>query len=281
MTTWAQKLRVGTMLLADAGLPSPDVDARLIAEWIVSQVPLGHQTITVADEERFDKAISRRATNEPVQHIIGRMWFRYLELISRPGAFIVRPETEMVTQAGLDAVTAMQKKTPIVVDLCTGSGAIALAVATEIPTSRVWGVERDATAFAVAEENNARYGKPVTLIHDDARTALPELNGKVDVCISNPPYVPQEQNLPADVYHDPPQALYGGGVDGLDVPRELVIRAFDMLRPGGVLVMEHGDNQGSALVTHARRCGFYTAHTGVDLTGRDRWLYAEKGKDDR
>ncbi|SDU77608.1 peptide chain release factor N(5)-glutamine methyltransferase [Arcanobacterium phocae] len=278
MVTWGEKLRGARGLLSDAGLPSPDVDARLLAEWCAGYVPLASEHVTVELERKFDEAVSRRAHHEPIQHIMGVMWFRYLELISTPGAFIVRPETEMVAQAGIDALTRMSTSNPVVVDLCTGSGAIALAIATEVPTSQVWGVERDEKAFEIACENNKKYGSPVTFIFDDARGALPELAGKVDLVITNPPYVPQSQNVPQDVSCDPSMALYGGGEDGLDLPRELVRRAVTLLKAGGVLIMEHGDDQGVALVQEAHSCGLVNVATGVDLTGRDRWLYAERGE---
>lgn len=278
MVTWGEKLRGARGLLSDAGLPSPDIDARLLAEWCVGHVPLASEGVTAEIERQFDEAVSRRAHYEPVQHIMGIMWFRYLELVSKPGAFIVRPETEMVAQAGIDALTRMSTSNPVVVDLCTGSGAIALAIATEVPNSQVWGVERDKKAFDIACENNEKYGNLVTFVIDDARVALPELAGKVDLVITNPPYVPQSQNVPQDVSYDPAMALYGGGEDGLDLPRELVRRAVTLLKPGGALVMEHGDDQGVALVQEAYSCGLLNAATGVDLTGQDRWLYAEKGE---
>lgn len=276
MMTWGDAMRAGEEQLASSGLPSPHADVRLLAEHVWGSIPFPQDLITPEYAREFAATITRRASFEPVQHIMGKMWFRYLELASRPGVFIVRPETEMVAQAGLDALEKMTVEHPVVVDLCTGSGAIAIAIATEKPRTRVWAVERDETAYALANANNERYGNRVKIVHGDARTGLAHLESAVDLLITNPPYVPRTQELPADVHRDPDLALYGGGDDGLDVPRTLVHRAHTLLRPGGVFVMEHGDEQGAALVAEAFETGFTHAYTGRDLTGRDRWLYAEK-----
>lgn len=271
---WASEIRNATRILRDAGVASPEVDARELAEFVVGSRPLPSATPTPAQSEAFARAVDRRRRRVPLQHIIGTMWFRYLELVSRPGTFIVRPETEMVTQAGIDALAALGKSHPVVVDLCTGSGAIALAIATEVPGAQVFGVELDPHAYATAQENNARYGDPVTFINDDACTALEELAGRVDLVITNPPYVPEYHELSEEVKHDPALALFGGGVDGLDMPRQLVSRARYLLADGGILIMEHADEQGPAL--RAAAGGFVDVHTGQDLTGADRWLYARR-----
>ncbi|QRV02505.1 peptide chain release factor N(5)-glutamine methyltransferase [Arcanobacterium phocisimile] len=276
MATWGEAVARATQRFTEAGLPSADVDARLLAEWVNTRRPELAALLTEGQVSQFEDAIVRRERHEPVQHIMGLMWFRYLELVSRPGVFIVRPETEMVTQAGIDTLAKISEPHPVVVDLCTGSGAIAISIATEVSRARVWAVEQDSNAYQLARVNNARYGSHVELVEGDARSALPELVGRVDVVITNPPYVPYSVELPADVLADPAVALYGGGDDGLDIPRQLVTRAYDLLKPSGVLIMEHSDEQGPALVDFAHRHGFVNGHTGCDLAGRDRWLYAEK-----
>ncbi|MFY9263719.1 MAG: peptide chain release factor N(5)-glutamine methyltransferase [Actinomycetaceae bacterium] len=271
---WYRVLEAASAQLAQAGVASPAVDARALAEHVCGTLPLPSEQPTAQQRARFTELVNRRAQREPLQHIIGTMWFRYLTLKSRPGGFIVRPETEIVVEAGLKELHALGKPEPVVVDLCTGSGAIALAIATEYVGARVFGVELDDAAFALAQENNAVYGSVVALVHGDARQAFPELIGSVDLVITNPPYVRFDEDLSPEVRQDPARALFGGGDDGLDLPRELVARAYHLLRPGGILIMEHGDDQGPAL--RAAASGYSGVYTGQDLTGRDRFLRAVK-----
>lgn len=274
---WSGRIAAAAERLAAAGVASPLNDARELAEFVAGSVPVGTDSPTTDEARAFDAAVERRAAREPLQHIIGTMWFRYLTLVSRPGVFIVRPETEMVVEAGLTALKGMDKPAPVVVDLCTGSGAIAISIATEYPQARVFAVELSEIAFEAASENNETYGNLVTLALGDARTEFEELLGNADLVICNPPYVPPHHELSAEVLRDPAGALYGGGPDGLDIPQQLVERAFALLRPGGILVMEHADDQGEALRAAAHR--FVNVGTGQDLAGRDRWLYAQKPLD--
>ncbi|MGV9188611.1 peptide chain release factor N(5)-glutamine methyltransferase [Arcanobacterium canis] len=276
---WAYLVRQAEDFLADAGVPAGP-DARLIAEEVIGRnlVCVADQEPSIAERQRYDDLISRRATREPLQHVLGKMWFRYLELISRPGTFIVRPETEMVVQSGLDAIAHLPS--PRVVDLCTGSGAIALSIATECPTSAVWAIEKSEEAFAVAQQNNSAYGDRVTMIHGDALESASLLGsvldeGPFDLVISNPPYVPSGHQLDVEAQADPAMALWGGGEDGLDFPYAIIGVASELLGGGGILVMEHASEQSSALVSAAEHAGFH-AHTGQDLTGRDRFLFAIK-----
>ncbi|WP_172119813.1 peptide chain release factor N(5)-glutamine methyltransferase [Actinomyces faecalis] len=269
------------MELAGAGVASPLVDARVLAEHL-----LGRQVL-LADGAGADflpayrALVARRAAREPLQHLTGRMWFRGLELVARPGVFIVRPETEVVAGAAIEEaqqVVLLQGRAPVVVDLCTGSGAIAIAVAAEVPAAQVVAVELADGPFAAAGENCERLvpGR-VRLIQADAIAdgTLSELDGSVDVVVSNPPYVPAEVvEDPETALHDPVLALYGGGEEGLEIPRAVVARASRMLRPGGVLVMEHDAGQGAALRETARAVGMEQVRTGQDLTGRDRYLLA-------
>lgn len=271
-------------LLADAGVPSPDVDARLLAEHVLGRalylVP-ADATFALAGADaqaRYAEAVERRRRREPLQHITGRMAFRRLELESHPGAFVVRPETELVAQAAIDAAAAVDGRAPVVVDLCTGSGAIALAVATEVPGSVVHAVEISPEAHAVAARNMARLAPGVDLVLGDARTALPALDGAVDVVVSNPPYIPPDA-VPREAEvrdHDPDLALYGGGPDGLDVPRAVVARAARLLAPGGLLVMEHAEVQAAAVREMAAAAGLVDVATGRDLSGRDRYVVARR-----
>ena len=225
--------------------------------------------------------VLRRECREPLQHIIGRMWLRGAELISRPGVFIVRPETEVVAGAAIEAareVMAGGGGVVLTADLCTGSGAIAACVAKEVPGARVVAVEISETAATLARENCERLvpGR-VEVIHADATDplVLHDLNGQVDVVVSNPPYVPAGAVEDAETsQHEPTVALYGGGPDGLDIPIDVLVRSVALLRTGGVLVMEHDHEQGALLRAAALGAGFKQAETGQDLTGRDRYLRA-------
>ena len=265
-----------------AGVASPEHDARELAEWILgTQLPL----VDGADEAfaaTYEKAVQRRAAREPLQRITGRMFFRGLELECRPGVFIVRPETEVVAGVAIEAVLARERGRvaggPLVVDLCTGSGAIAAAVAAEVPAARVIAVELadDAVVAAVAACERHAPGR-VRVVQADAAapSTLAGLDGSVDVVVTNPPYVPAGALEDVETAsYDPRLALFGGGEDGLDLPVALVRRAGALLRDGGLLVMEHDAGQGRALREAALAVGFREASTGQDLTGRDRFLRA-------
>ncbi|WP_371744668.1 peptide chain release factor N(5)-glutamine methyltransferase [Georgenia sp. TF02-10] len=286
-------------LLAAAGVPSPQVDARALAEHVLGRplylLPPG-ATFTdagPADTGRADAGpaveggerfaafaalVERRRRREPLQHLTGQMAFRHLLLAAGPGAFVVRPETEVVAQAAIDAARAVAAagRPPVVVDLCTGSAAIALAVATEVPGAVVHAVEISPAAIALAGRNVAAHAPQVHLHHGDAATALPSLDGAVDVVVANPPYVPPDA-VPREVEvreHEPELALYGGGDDGLDVPRAVVARAARLLRPGGVLVMEHAEVQAGAVREVVGAHGLTQVRTGRDLAGRERYVVA-------
>ncbi len=270
---------LGIRTLADAGVPTPEVDAELLLGHAlgVSRGQLQAQAVTgatVAEGARaaFLTALERRAAREPLQHITGLAPFRSLELAVGPGVFVPRPETEFVAQLAIDALLAVPTAQPLAVDLGTGSGAIALALATEVPHAQVVAVERSPEAHAWAERNIRASGADnIRLVLGDLADALPELDGTVDVVASNPPYIPDEA-IPRDVevrLHDPAAALYGGP-DGLDVVRALSRRARALLRPGGALVIEHGELQGAAMRDLLTSDGWRAAATHRDLLGRDR-----------
>jgi release factor glutamine methyltransferase len=270
---------LGIRTLADAGVPTPEVDAELLLGHAlgVSRGQLQAQAVTgatVAEGARaaFLTALERRAAREPLQHITGLAPFRSLELAVGPGVFVPRPETEFVAQLAIDALLAVPTAQPLAVDLGTGSGAIALALATEVPHAQVVAVERSPEAHAWAERNIRASGADnIRLVLGDLADAVPELDGTVDVVASNPPYIPDEA-IPRDVevrLHDPAAALYGGP-DGLDVVRTLSRRARALLRPGGALVIEHGELQGSAMRDLLASDGWRAAATHRDLLGRDR-----------
>jgi release factor glutamine methyltransferase len=265
--------------LGQAGVPDPIVDAELVIGHVLGQSRgqvqaagiLGTK-LSVADAATIDSLLTRRAEREPLQHITGRAPFRQLELLVGPGVFVPRPETEQVAQLAIDALRSMPDPEPIGVDLGTGSGAIALALATEVPHARIWACENSGDAYPWTSRNFAEIAAPnATLVFADLANALPELDGTVDVVISNPPYIPAEA-IPRDPevrLFDPAHALFGGA-DGLDVVRLVSQTALRLLRAGGFLVMEHGELQGAEIRALLAADGWRAPATHPDYTSRDR-----------
>ena len=229
---------------------------------------------------RFAALVDERAARVPLQHLTGTAPFRHLELAVGPGVFVPRPETELIAGWVLDRIAGLAE--PTVVDLGTGSGAIALSVANEHPGARVVAVERDAGAIEWTRHNaaarTAAGDTPVRVLSGDMTdpALLTELDGAVDVVVSNPPYVPDGARLPREVAeHDPALALWGGP-DGLDVVRGLLGTAARLLRPGGWLGIEHADQQGSSLPALVRAHGRWTHVVDhPDLAGRPRYTTAQ------
>lgn len=273
----ADLVRTAAQRLDDAGVPDPLVDAELLAGHV-----LGHRRgevqaaivrgdrIAEAEVVRFESVVARRERREPLQHITGTAPFRYLELAVGPGVFVPRPETETVVQYAIDALLSAPDPAPIGVDLGTGSGAIALAMATEVPHARIFAAEISVEAHAWAERNVSGVDN-LTLVLSDLGDAFPELDGTASVVISNPPYVP-DAAIPRDPevrLFDPALALYGGE-DGLDIVRTLSSRAMQLLAPGGLLIIEHGELQGLSIRELLASDGWRATATHRDLTLRDR-----------
>ncbi|MDQ0645162.1 peptide chain release factor N(5)-glutamine methyltransferase [Microbacterium murale] len=275
--TLAATVRTAAERLAAAGVPDPLVDAELLAAHVlglrrgeVQAAIVRGDTVAEQDLAALDALVARRAAREPLQHLTGFAPFRHLELAVGPGVFVPRPETETVAQFAIDALSNAPDPEPIGVDLCTGSGAIALAMATEVPHASVFAVELSPDAHAWAARNTAG-AENLTLVQGDLADSLAELDGTVSVVISNPPYVPDDA-IPRDPevrLFDPAMALYGGP-DGLDIVRALSRRALELLRPGGLLVIEHGELQGDAIRTLLDDDGWRAPRTHPDLTRRDR-----------
>ncbi|WP_279385452.1 peptide chain release factor N(5)-glutamine methyltransferase [Klenkia marina] len=279
-------MTAATARLAGAGVESPRVDAELLLAHALG-VPRA-RLITlgdVADPARFEHLVEQRAARVPLQHLTGVAAFRHLELRVGPGVFVPRPETEQIAGWVLERVAG--DRAPVVVDLGTGSGAIALSVAGEHPGAQVTAVERDADAIAWtrlnADARAAAGDTPVTVLAGDMTDPrlLVDLDGTVDVVVSNPPYVPDDARLPKEVAdHDPPLALWGGP-DGLDVVRGLLRTAARLLRPGGWLAIEHADVQGTSLPALVRAHGGFTDVVDhPDLAGRPRYTTAQLQKRD-
>ena len=268
----ADAVSEATAILRDAGVPSPRVDAELLADHLL-KVGLGRlRAMMLGDTPApagYEALVAERAGRIPLQHITGVAHFRYLELAVGPGVFIPRPETESVVQLVIDHVKDMGN--PRIVDLGTGSGAIAGSIAHEVPGAEVHAVEFSAFAHAWAAKNLAPLG--VHLVLGDLRNALQELNGTVDVVVSNPPYIPAEAipNEPEVALHDPPEALYGGGADGMELPTAAATSAARLLVPGGYFVMEHAEVQAEWIAAMLGRSGSWTRiSTHRDLNGKER-----------
>ena len=264
---------------ARAGIVDPQVDAELLAAHVlgagrgaVQAAAIRGDELSEADAEGLRELGRRRAAREPLQHLTGVAYFRHLQLRVGPGVFVPRPETEMVAQLAIDALVAAASDAPVAVDLGTGSGAIALALATEVPHARVHAAENSVDAFIWATENFAAVGaENARLAFIDLARAFPELDGTVSVLVSNPPYVP-DAAVPRDPevrLFDPPHALYGGE-DGLDVVRTLAETGLRLVHPGGVIVIEHGELQGAQVREVLTVAGWRAAATHRDLTLRDR-----------
>ncbi len=305
--TLAAWLARATERLRSAGVASPRADAEQLAAHALG---ISRARLALVDElpppavERLDELVGRRARREPLQHLTGLAGFRYLDLAVGPGVFVPRPETESVVGwalAALPSVTALPSAPavtsvsvvtsasaasasaapdgPVCVDLCAGSGAIALSLAAEVPGARVHAVEVDPAALGWLRRNVAASGLPVT-VHEADITAAPtaslaRLAGSVDLVVSNPPYLPdadRDEVEPEVGEHDPPRALWGGA-DGLDVVRAVVALAARLLRPGGLLVVEHADGHGVAAPGLLRADGRWAEVADhPDLAGRDRFV---------
>lgn len=249
--------------LQRAGVPSPAFDAsEIVATVLETSRSRLFLLDTVSDEHkvRIEQMLALRLSRVPLQHLTGTAPFRRMELHVGPGVFIPRPETELVAEAALRALREGESGSRLAVDLCAGSGAVGLSLATECPGSVIHAVERDDAALEWTRRNVAEHsdsiasvGSSLTLHHADATTVaevggpLAALAGLVDVVVSNPPYIP-DQMIPREPEvrdHEPKVALYGGP-DGLDVVRGIARAAAVLLRPRGVLVIEHADVQGQA-----------------------------------
>nr|WP_249714947.1 peptide chain release factor N(5)-glutamine methyltransferase [Micromonospora sp. NBRC 107566] len=271
-----QALGWSARVLAAAGVDSPRADAALLVAHVLG-VPRGRLLVagdlTAEQADRLAALVTARAGRVPVQHLTGTVGFRHLDLAVGPGVFVPRPETEALVGWALAAAGAA----PTVVDLCSGSGAIALAVADELPGAVVYAVERSPAALAWLRRNAA--GTRVAVVGGDATDpgVLADLDGRVDLVLCNPPYVPDASPVPPEVAdHDPAEAVFGGP-DGLAVIRGVVARAATLLRPGGGLAIEHDDSHGLAVPELLRADGRYADVTDhPDLAGRPRFATARR-----
>jgi release factor glutamine methyltransferase len=271
----APVLATATSDLAAAGVPSPRVDAELLAAHVLG-VNRGRlmliDTIRESERRRFAELVAERARRIPLQHLMGTAAFRHLELAVGDGVFVPRPETELLAGWGIEHTAPGAT----VVDLCSGSGAIALAVADEAAPGRVIAVERSPAALVWLRRNAA--GTVVEVVEGDVTDPAVLVGGSdVDVVLCNPPYVPLGTVVPAEVgEHDPAEAVFGGP-DGLAVIRPVIALAARLLRPGGVVGIEHDDVHAGAVPELLRADGRFTEVTEHDdLAGRPRYATARR-----
>ena len=271
-----QVLDAAALELAAAGVPSPRVDAELLAVHVLgisrgqlaTAVLLG-RLIGGGQGREYADLIAKRATRLPLQHLTGVAHFRYLELAVGPGVFVPRPETETVVQHAIDAAAGIER--PLMVDLGTGSGAIAGSLAHELPHAKVYAVELSEEAYPYARRNLEPLG--VELLKGDLRDAFGQLDSTFDVVVSNPPYIPPNAvpREPEARDHDPHMALYGGGEDGMVMPRAALSSAARLLRPGGFFIMEHAEVQaGTVAAMFAASGAWDRVLTHQDLNGANR-----------
>jgi release factor glutamine methyltransferase len=266
-----------TALLADAGIHSARFDAEELAAHLTGAERGRLPLIDSPDDGFFDRyraAIAARSQRVPLQHITGTAAFGPLTLSVGPGVFIPRPETE----AMLEWATAQRlPQAPVIVDLCTGSGALALALAQHWPDARVVGIDDSEAALGYARKNSV--GTTIELVRADVTdpALLTELDGQVDLLVANPPYVPEACELEPEVsQYDPPHAVFAGP-DGMTVITAIVRLACRWLRPGGLFAVEHDDTtsaQTSELVASTGLFDDVIAHT--DLAGRPRFVTAKR-----
>ena len=269
-------LQSATEAFAKAGIESAAADAEILLAHIlkISRGELQAKAIIDSDFEQteiYQELVEKRAQRIPLQHLTGVAHFRRLTLKVGPGVFVPRPETEVVTQLAVDAIRNAGSEEPIAVDLATGSGAIALSLAVEVPNAKVFAIELSDDAMQYTRVNFAELAPDAVLVQGDLADAFPELNGQVDVLVSNPPYIP-DQMIPIypEVHlHDPSLALYGGA-DGLDVVRKVDEAARRLLHAGGTLIIEHADMQGEAVRELLLASGWRQVRTHKDFVGRDR-----------
>lgn len=278
-------LAAAELRLTEAGVPSPRHDADALVAHSLGTTRAALPSITALDEEQWraiDAAVERRARREPLQHITGRAAFRYLDLEVGPGVFVPRPETEVMTGVAIEELrrVAATGARPLAVDLCTGSGAVAVALATEVPDAEVVGLEVSPTAAAYATRNASGTGVDIRVADlRDAAVELAPIVGLVHVVTANPPYIPLTAWESVDVEartHDPAIALWSGD-DGLDAIRVLAAVAAELAVDGGLVTCEHADVQGESAPQVFVDTGLWReVRDRPDLAGRARFVTARR-----
>ena len=278
--TFKEFLRGGKEQLSAAGFAEVEAEHLLAHTLGLTRMDL-HNPLTVENaltaigdisivEETFWKLLDRRCANEPLQYLTGIAYFRHLEIKVGPGVLVPRPESELLVESVLTHIEKLSGAISVV-DLGAGSGALALAIATEAPNTHVIAVEKSAEAIYWLKENISFIDEKVRIVESDVSTALDGV--KCDVVIANPPYIADGQELPADVRdHEPAIALFGGA-DGMKAPRLFIAASARLLKPGGFLAIEHHESQGDEIAA-VLNIDFQGILLHQDLTGRPRFTTA-------
>lgn len=286
MTRLRQAIDSAAAAFAEAGIDSARYDAEELAAHLAGVDRVRLPLLDAPGEEffaRYRDIVSSRCNRVPLQHLTGSAAFGPVTLQVGPGVFIPRPETEAMLEWAVNPATAQRlPSSPVIVDICTGSGALAIALARNWPTARVLGIEDSEAALGYARRNCA--GTGVQLVRADATTPglLSELDGGVDLVVSNPPYIPDGAELDPEVaQHDPAHALFGGP-DGMAVITSVAVAAGRWLRPGGLFAVEHDDTTSVLTVETIRNTGcFDSIAPRRDLAGRDRFVTAIRTGEER
>lgn len=271
-----EQLAQASRLLTDAGLQSPRVDAELIAAHVLDTSRGGVSTydhFSTGQGEIFDSLVAARATGVPLQYLLGTASFRQISLSVGPGVLIPRPETESVAQ---QAIEIARERVSTVVDLGAGTGAIAISVALEAPTSKVYAVELEKDAYVWLARNVSALSPQVQIVNADVAEALHELNGAVDIVVANPPYVPTISTLPSEIADfEPAVAIWGGNEDGTSIPARFIAAAARLLRTDGWLICEHSDTH-APQIAELMKTDFRLITLHHDLNDRPRWTSGRK-----
>lgn len=278
------RLRQAVSRLRDAGIAEPEAEALRLADSArrFSAAGTAGEAASAEESATFDELLAARCARIPAERVLGRTQFRQVELLVAPGAFLPQPETGVVVQWAVDALSHLiddGAAHPRCIDLCTGSGTIAVSLAREVPGAEVHAVELDLDALALAAKNAEHNGARVTLHHADVAHAVPASAGTFDLVASNPPYVAAGELLevhPEARDHDPHTALLGGD-DGLELVRAVEQTARRLLRSGGLVVVEHSDRQGvTAPAVFERSGAWHSVADHRDEDGLDRFVTAVK-----
>ena len=273
-------LREAKAQLAESGISEIDAEHLMAHVLGLSRMDLHNPVLvestlaTISDtdviQEQFFTLLDRRINHEPLQYLTGIAPFRYLEIQVGPGVLVPRPESELLVQAVLNHIANLPSPVSVI-DLGAGSGALSLAIATEAPTSRVIAVEKSPEAIFWLKKNTSVIAENVRVVEGDVADVLPGV--KCDVVIANPPYIPDEQPLPRDVAGFEPHIALFGGPTGMELPKRFIVAAARLLKPAGVLVIEHTEDQAIAIAAELA-IDFEDIAVHDDLVGRPRWTSA-------
>lgn len=263
-------------------------DARLSAEWLVADVvglprlelPFHYdEPVDDAARHAIEQMAERMAGGEPIQYVLGHTDFMGFRILTDPRALIPRPETEELVEKVIRESDLGERERPVVADVGTGTGCIAIALAEWQPAIKVWALDQSSSALALARKNVAEHGlaERVSLVESDLLAALPP--PKVDAIVSNPPYIPDDdyRALPLHIRDHEPELALAAGPEGLSVYERLAPEAYDRLVPGGWLFLEIGAEQADAVKALVEGAGFSEVMVHLDLSGRDRIVQARRG----